>query len=297
MARLSARRTIASICPFLFVMSVCMRATALPTEPERCWNGTSGSTTSTDDFALHGSTRCPSELVQRAVSPTANPSRWNVFVWRQACGDFLSLGGNADENCRADANTCPPRMSRYALLTQVVSRAQPKPTGSWTVVETGCYPNNPGSTTPFRQVTSVDVLTALHRVGLPQPAVDGPRYTLVNLETTFYVKAASFTRSFRLLGQPVTAEVAPVTYTWHWGDGAMTTTTTPGRPYPAKDVTHTYAHRTNGGAQREVGVVIEWRCRFKVANGDWQSISDTITTQGTPARFPIREASAVLIPN
>jgi hypothetical protein len=146
-------------------------------------------------------------------------------------------------------------------------------------------------------LTNVDMLHALRRIKLPRPTVGVPLYTLVNLETTFYTRAEPFTRQFPLLGRQVTARVTPETYTWTWGDGDHTTTDQPGEPYPSKDVTHTYLHRTHGDNQMHVHVSVEYSCEYQVANGSWQQIPDTITIVGPPSAFPIKEASAVLVPN
>jgi hypothetical protein len=146
-------------------------------------------------------------------------------------------------------------------------------------------------------LTDVAVLNAIKRIKLPRPTVGVPRYTLVNLETTFYTRAEPFTRQFPLLGRQVTARVTPETYTWTWGDGDYTTTDQPGEPYPSKDVTHTYLHRTQGDNQMHVHVSVEYSCEYQVANGTWQQIPDTITIDGPPSAFPIKEASAVLVPN
>jgi hypothetical protein len=146
-------------------------------------------------------------------------------------------------------------------------------------------------------LTNVEVLHALKRIKLPRPPAGVPRYTLVNLETTFYTRAEPFTRQFPLLGRQVTARVTPETYTWTWGDGDYTTTDQPGEPYPSKDVTHTYLHRTQGDNQMHVHVSVEYSCEYQVANGTWQQIPDTITIDGPPSAFPIKEASAVLVPN
>lgn len=155
---------------------------------------------------------------------------------------------------------------------------------------------NPAIVIP-RAVTSIDVLMAIKRIGLPVSNVGVPRYTLVNLKTTFYTHAAPFTRRFRLLGRPIVARVTPDRYIWSWGDGQRTTTDRPGKPYPSTEVTHTYVHRTHGDRWMRVYVSVRYRCEFRVSGGSWQGISQTITIDGPASTFPVKEATAVLVPH
>lgn len=145
-------------------------------------------------------------------------------------------------------------------------------------------------------MTSADVLRAIKRIGLPSPQAGVPRYTLVNLKTTFYTRAEPFTRHFQLLGRPVTARVTPDLYTWSWGDGRQTTTDRPGKPYPSTELTHTYVHRTHGHNWMQVNVAVRYHCDFQVSNGQSRRIAETITIEGPVSAFPVREATAVLIP-
>ena len=73
--------------------------------------------------------------------------------------------------------------------------------------------------------------------------------------------------------------------------GTARTTTTPGRPYPAKDVTHRHqrAHRTVQAA-----VDVTYTARFRVAGGGWQDIAETITISGPPTPLRVAEATPVL---
>ncbi|HWL50362.1 MAG TPA: pyridoxal-phosphate dependent enzyme, partial [Acidimicrobiia bacterium] len=64
--------------------------------------------------------------------------------------------------------------------------------------------------------------------------------TLVNVDTIFYTDPTHLRRTVTLLGHSVRLDAAPVRYTWVHGDGTRASTSTPGRPYPAKDVTHQY---------------------------------------------------------
>jgi len=137
------------------------------------------------------------------------------------------------------------------------------------------------------------VLRAIRRIGLPalathtQPADK----TLVNFDTIFYTHATPFTRTITLLGQRVQITATPSSYTWHHGDGTTATTSTPGAPYPAKDVTYDYQHAHTTVATH---VDTTYTARYRVRNGPWQTIPQTVTITGPATNLRIAEATPVL---
>lgn len=139
------------------------------------------------------------------------------------------------------------------------------------------------------------VLRALRRLGLPEvEARTQPEgTTLVNFDTIFYAEATTQTRTVTLLGQPVTIEAEPVEFTWHPGDGTTRTTTTPGAPYPATDVTHRYATATDDDPLRP-HVDVTYRARYRLADGPWQPITETVTITGPPGTLRVAEATPAL---
>jgi hypothetical protein len=151
----------------------------------------------------------------------------------------------------------------------------------------------PVAAAPRPQVTPGVVVTAMRRIGLPalaahtQPAGK----TLVNFATIFYTDPQPFTRTVTLLGRRVTIVATPQTFTWHYGDGTSSSTSTPGARYPAKDVTHNYrdAHRTV-----LTSVDVSYSARFRVGGGAWQDIPGTVTIAGPTSPLRISEATALL---
>jgi hypothetical protein len=146
-----------------------------------------------------------------------------------------------------------------------------------------------------RQLGWVDVLAAVRRIGLPPGDVHAPRFTLVNLLTTFYTHPQSLARVLRIIGYTVDVDLHPTRYTWHWGDGTIETTTTPGRPYPSDDITHTYRHATDPTRPLSLRVDVTYTGRYRVDGGSWTAIPQPITIPGPPTDLPIKQASAVLI--
>ena len=157
-------------------------------------------------------------------------------------------------------------------------------------------PDHIGPGQPRKTLSWSDIRDALRRIGVPPAGVQGPAYTLVNLRTTFYTRVAAFDRSFVLLGFHVDVHISPVTYIWHWGDGTTTTTHRPGRPYPARDVTHTYRRATETGVTVAQRVDVAYHAQFRIDGGDWNSVTDQLVIAGTTRHIPIKQASAVLVP-
>ncbi|TCI99812.1 hypothetical protein [Aeromicrobium sp. IC_218] len=143
------------------------------------------------------------------------------------------------------------------------------------------------------RVTPGRVLTAVREIGLPRLrlSVQPGGETLVNLDTILHTQEPDFARSISLLGSSVELEASPTTYTWHHGDGTSQRTTTPGAPYPRKDVVHRYERPSSRVTLR---VDATYQVRFRVDGGPWQTLADTITATGPGTTIAVREARPVL---
>jgi hypothetical protein len=116
--------------------------------------------------------------------------------------------------------------------------------------------------------------------------------TLVNFDTNFYTaNNHPTTRTVTLIGQRVTIEATPTAYAWHFGEGGEMTTTDPGAPYPDLRVTHRYPR---------VGTVAPsvdttYAGRYRIGNGGWQTIPDTLTVPGSPIALEVVSATPHLV--
>ncbi len=143
------------------------------------------------------------------------------------------------------------------------------------------------------QVTEGMVLAAFRRIPLPslrshsQPA----NKTLINFDTIFFTEAQPLTRNLTLLGQRVRLEIKPSRFEWVHGDGTTDTTSSPGAPYPAKDIVYRYAdaHRTV-----EHRVVVTWSAQWSLNGGPLEPVNGTVTTTGPNTPLRVAEASPVL---
>ena len=87
-------------------------------------------------------------------------------------------------------------------------------------------------------------------------------------------------------------EVTPTSFTWHYGTGRPPRPRHRGAPYPAKDITHNY---TDAHITVSPSVDVTYSARFRVGDGGWQAIPETVTIAGPAApRLRISEATAVL---
>lgn len=116
--------------------------------------------------------------------------------------------------------------------------------------------------------------------------------TLVNLDTIVYTDQSKISvHTVTLLGFPVVVEAMPMSYTWNFGDGASMTTTTPGRPYPAKDITHKYMKKGGVG----LTLTTNYAARFNVAGTGWQYVERLVPITGPATALQVREAVPVLV--
>ncbi|MEV4267517.1 PKD domain-containing protein [Kribbella sp. NPDC049584] len=117
--------------------------------------------------------------------------------------------------------------------------------------------------------------------------------TLVNLDTIVYTDDSKVsTTTVTLLGFPVVVEATPINYTWRFGDGSPPlTTSTPGKPYPSKEITHKYMKR----GDVSLTLTTTYAARFNVAGTGWQYVDGTVPITGPATPLLVREAVPVLV--
>lgn len=153
--------------------------------------------------------------------------------------------------------------------------------------------NFPGTYSPMPKTSPGAIERAVREIPMPaltthiQP--DGE--TLVNVETIFYTDPTTLRRTVTLLGHSVQVVARPVSYAWHHGDGTTDRTSRPGRPYPAKDVTHRYR---DTGENLRTSVDTGYRVTYSVDGGTWQTLSGTLTAPGPTTTLDVAEAAPVL---
>lgn len=124
--------------------------------------------------------------------------------------------------------------------------------------------------------------------------------TLVNFDTNFYTSNNHpTTRTVTLIGQRVTIEATPTQYTWHFGGavldgqdaGGDLSTSDPGAAYPDLRITHRYPRV--GSVRPSVDTT--YSGRYRVGNGRWQTIPDTLTVPGAAVDLQVVSATPHLV--
>jgi hypothetical protein len=179
-------------------------------------------------------------------------------------------------------------------------------TGTWYVVirtnvATGRSENlgiiclAPSDVPESRTITPAIVRREMQRLDWPtaQLEVQPPDgQTLINFETNFFTENTDpTTQTVTLLGQRVEIEATPSEYTWDFGDGTSTTTTSPGAAYPGLDVTHEYADP----GRVAPSVDTTYTGRFRINGDAWQPIPGSLTVPGEAVALRVRSASPHLV--
>jgi hypothetical protein len=144
------------------------------------------------------------------------------------------------------------------------------------------------------ELTPAIVASAFRRIPLPPSKliVQPPNgRTLVNFATNFYTETGPFTRSVTLLGQRVELEITPASYTWNFGDGGSTSTSSPGAAYPDLEVTHAYLRK----GRVAPSVDTTYTATYRVNGGPAQPVPGSVTVAGGPVSLQVVTASPQLV--
>lgn len=195
--------------------------------------------------------------------------------------------------CQA-AYTCPTTNEvRFWRFVRTVDAASGQVIRDWRQSGELCQREPPPNQVGAPDVAG-EVLRAWRRLPLPTPQLrlQPPNgRTIVNFDTIFYTDTpAPGPFDLTLLGARVQVRATP-TYVWSHGDGTTQTTTTPGAPYPRKDVVHRY--QQPGPVQPTLTVV--YRGQYSVAGGPWLPIAEPVTLAGPPVALQVMEARAELV--
>lgn len=230
----------------------------------------------------------PSTNTGAGPRPASAVGSANRTELRSPCHANLGAGQTGANNCAQ--NNCPPGENVYELW-----HVSPRPEYPMGIVCVG--PNQPAAPGAAAvappQVTAAMVLQAFRRIPLPslrshsQPA----NKTLINFDTIFFTEAEPLTRQLTLLGQRVRLEITPSRFEWEHGDGTTATTTTPGAPYPAKDIVYRYADAHRTVAHR---VSVTWSAEYSLNGGPLKPVDGTVTTTGPATPLRVAEASPAL---
>ena len=143
----------------------------------------------------------------------------------------------------------------------------------------------------------------MQRLPLPPPGIhlNPSRPAIVNFPTI--VNADAPPVSHFIVSQPGFPRVdvdASCRWRWNFGDGAVTTTDWPGRPYdgtlPADDPQHYLLHTYRDPGTLAVTVTAVWSATFTVAGQPGTTAMAGTVSRASSATLPVREYAANLVP-
>jgi hypothetical protein len=189
--------------------------------------------------------------------------------------------------CNPGSLECRPPQEFYWLLRDGKS------------IGTVCL--TPRDATELGEISPGQVLREFRRLSWPSAelVIQPPDHrTMVNLATLFSTPSArTQTQTVTLLGQRVTIEATQTSYLWH-SDVAGDTweTTDPGQSYQPGDDPEQLNHYVYLDADVTVhpSVDVVYSGRYRVGNGAWQDIPDTLTVAGDTQPLEVTQAAPVL---
>lgn len=153
----------------------------------------------------------------------------------------------------------------------------------------------PASCAAAATVTPEMVLAEFRRMTLTPSAltVQPDRgWVLVNKPTVVYTDPADQTLTTTILGTPVTITAHPHSYRWDFGDGAVISTTIPGRPWPQADISHPYVHT----GTYTITLTTSWSATFTLADDPTpRDVPGTATTVSASRPFTAEELRSHLV--
>ena len=155
----------------------------------------------------------------------------NVCVRVYSENGKLVIEGKKNGTSTATVSPNPtPKTSAKPTLKPI-----PKPTS------TRKYSYKPRTATPKpRNSTNSLADRILQSLPTLQVAYQPVGKALPKVPVIFFTDLPSFfNKDFKILGQNVSVNLEPKSL-WSFGDGSILVTDKPGRPYPAKDITHSY---------------------------------------------------------
>jgi hypothetical protein len=118
-------------------------------------------------------------------------------------------------------------------------------------------------------------------------------WTLVNAETIAYADGTTQTLATAVLGLNATIRATPKTFTWTFGDGSASVTTThAGAPWPD----HTISHRYSAEGTHSIGLTTAWGGLYQLeGSSEWIPIDGVATTTSTSPPLTVYEARSRLV--
>lgn len=252
------------------------------------------------------------DLANRAPS-AANASStgpWYKFASTSYCSSAPpGNGGDSQASCSVEYTICNPTgrsggQSGPAVRVwqmEVDRTGTPVPQAGWEEIGYTCFSDLvPGAD---NVLTMQMIINQFHDTKFAKPTTSiqpvGLK-TLVNLPTYYELKwpeqgfEPGEADTTTLVGRRVDIEPVFRSATYIYGDGESSgPIKSLGGPHPTGDVIHTYRKKMVAPVQ----INATYSGRFRVDGGEWITIPDTVTIEGTPSNLTVAEAKARLYNN
>ena len=146
------------------------------------------------------------------------------------------------EGKRNGSTSTPKPAVTRTYSAKPTSKPTIKPTSASSVRATRKYVYRPRTSTPKPKVTTPSLSDKILQ-SLPtlQVAYQPEGAALPRVPIVFFTDLPTFfNKSYRILGVPVRVDVHPMSL-WKFGDGSVLVTDKAGKPYPSKEITHSYS--------------------------------------------------------
>jgi hypothetical protein len=160
----------------------------------------------------------------------------------------------------------------------------------WLRLNPNGTPQVPGPTVdPFQLA-----LSARDRLPVPTGGIGAnPARSLVGLPTWFWYQGYDgrpLTKTVTAFGVTVQVQATPTAYRWDFGDGTWLTSSSLGRPYPARSpITHTYMTARAGVRVR---CVFAFAVRWRTGGGPWAPLPPLV--RAASATLEVAESQTVI---
>ncbi|MEO3938516.1 hypothetical protein V3N99_17430 [Dermatophilaceae bacterium Soc4.6] len=220
-----------------------------------------------------------------------------------ACTTSEPGGPGAETLCTRAITACTDPARGLGPLTRIWRRTltDGKPPSNWTLLGVTCWADAiPGSKPTL---TMADIIKAFHTTPWSQPQITTqpvggttliglPVYYQINWTPKGYQPGEA--DSITLLGFPVQIRPRLDHFTYTFGDGdTFGPTTETGGVYPTGTITHPYLKAGSYGTRVDTTFAAD----FRVGNGQWAPIPDTVTVPGPTTTITVRTADNHLVSN
>ncbi len=163
------------------------------------------------------------------------------------------------------------------------------------------WPGKPADPAPAAPdvsgVTLADVARFVPRSASIRSQPNG--WALVGAPVNLLTDAAAQVVDGTLLGRPAQVRFVPVSFTWNYGDGTISTTDGPGaswkqlgqQDFTTTDTSHVYPSM----GDRQVTLTIAYAPSYRFDGGGWQQIPGTLPVQVGPVTIHVLQGSTVLV--